>query len=93
MPKPRQIDLICCHDRQGEITPLRLRVKDDDGQYQSYTIRSYKDLSHQGTRITADGIYVTDKTIIFECMIHVFGQEKKVNLYCNEPYLSWTMTP
>ncbi len=92
MPIPKEVDLICCHGMQGEVTPIRLRVKDEDGQYQSYTIKEYRDLSHQGTRIMPDGVYVTDHTLIFECKIAVFGQERKVRLYSNEPYLSWKMT-
>ena len=93
MLQPRPIDLICCHAIDGGITPLRIRVKDEDGQYQAYAVREYRDLSHQGTRFMPDGVYVSDNTLIFECKILVFGREKKVRLYSNDPYLSWVMTP
>ena len=34
MQRPRPIDLICCHGTKGEVTPIRIRVRDEDGQYQ-----------------------------------------------------------
>ena len=88
----KEIDLICLHGTKGEVTPLRLRLKDEDGQYQAYTIKEYRDLSHQGTRLMPDGVYVTNQTLIFECKIIVFGRERKIHLYSNEPYLNWIMT-
>lgn len=89
----RPIDLICCHNQEGEVKPLRIRVQDEDGQYQAYAIKEYRDLSHQGTRMMPDGVYVSDNTLIFECKITVFGRDKLVRLYCNDPYLAWKMTP
>ena len=88
----KEIDLICLRGTNGEVTPIRLRLKDEDGQYQAYTIKEYRDLSHHGTKLMSDGVYVTDKTLIFECKIIVFGREKRIRLYSNEPYLSWIMT-
>ena len=90
--KRREIDLICCHGMKGEVTPLRLRLKDEDGQYQAYSIREYKNLSHQGTKVRPDGVFVTDKTLVFECKIIVLGRERIIHLYSNEPYLEWIMT-
>lgn len=86
------IDLICLHSKDGEIQPLRLRVMDEEGLYQAFSIKSYRDLSHQGARTMPDGVSVSDKTKIFECKIIVFGQAKSVRLYSNPPYLEWKMT-
>ena len=93
MQRPRPIDLICCHGTKGEVTPIRIRVRDEDGQYQAYSIQEYRDLSHQGARQMPDGVYVSDNTLVFECKINVFGKEKLVRVYSNNPYLSWVMTP
>lgn len=93
MQRPRPIDLICCHGAKGELTPIRIRVRDEDGQYQAYSIKAYRDLSHQGARQMPDGVYVSDNTLVFECKIIVFGKEKMVRVYSNNPYLSWVMTP
>lgn len=88
----KPIDLILCHNQDGSIQPLRLRVKDEDGQNQAFTIKEYRDLSHQGARTMPDGVSVSDKTLIFECMILVWGTERRVRLYSHPPYLSWKMT-
>ena len=93
MAKRSKVDLICCHGSEGEVIPIRLRVKDEDGQYQAFSIKEYYDLSHKGTRIMPDGVYVTDKTLIFACKIEVFGIVRRIHLYSNEPYLTWIMTP
>ncbi len=92
MAKPKPVDLICCHGKNGEVMPIRIRMQDEDGQYQAYAIKEYKDISHRGVRMMPDGVFVTEKTLIFECKISVFGCEKQVHLYSNDPYLSWQMT-
>jgi hypothetical protein len=92
MAKPKPVDLICCHETDGKIIPIKVRTKDEDGQYQAYVIKEYKDLSHGGCRIMPDGVFVSDNTLIFECAIVVFGREKTVRLYNNPPNLNWIMT-
>ncbi len=77
----RPIDVICEHTATGEIIPLRLRVRDDNGEYQSYRIDSYKDLSGRGAYDTRDGVYVTNATVYFQCVISVFGKARTVRLY------------
>ncbi len=77
----KPIDVICEHTADGSIIPLKLRVKDDNGEYQSYRIDSYRDLSGRGSYDTQDGIYVTNETVYFLCSISVFGRSKNVRLY------------
>ncbi len=77
----KAIDVICEHTADGEIIPLKLRVRDDSGEYQSYRIHSYKDMSGRGAYDTQDGIYVTNSTIHFLCSITVFGRTRTVRLY------------
>ena len=45
--KRQPIDVICQHNKDGEIIPMRLRLCDDDGEPHAFTIKSYKDLSHK----------------------------------------------
>ena len=61
----KPIDVICEHTADGSIIPLKLRVKDDNGEYQSYRIDSNRDLSGRGSYDTQDGIYVTNETVFF----------------------------
>jgi hypothetical protein len=79
--EPQPVDVIAQFASNGIIRPIRIRVTDEDGQHQDFTIKSYKDLSHQGTRTMPDGVLVTDETYVYECGIEVFGQLKKIRLY------------
>ncbi len=90
--KPVPVDLICAHLRDGSISPIRIRVIDEDGQRQTYSIKEYRELSHQGARIMPDGVYVTNNTLIFECKIEVFGNSKTIRLYNTPPSLDWHYT-
>lgn len=92
IPGLRAVDVICQHSKDGEIIPLRVRLTDEDGQRQAYTIKEYKDLSHQGTRTMPDGIYVTDKSVIFECRISVFDRLRMIRLYYDPESMVWRMT-
>lgn len=66
MDKRRKVDVICQHSSDGNIMPLKIRFEDEDGQWQTYIIKEYKDISHQGTRTLPDGMFITDNTIAFE---------------------------
>ena len=92
MDKRIDVDLICQHSIDGTITPLKIRFKDDDGQWQAYIIKEYKDISHQGTRTMPDGVFITDNTIAFECKIKVFNQLKNIRLYYFNAANKWVMT-
>ena len=37
-------DVICQHKIDGRIIPIKIRILDEDGEYQVYNIRSYKDV-------------------------------------------------
>ena len=90
--KAKPVDVICQHSRDGSLIPLRVRVKDDEGEYQTYRIHEYKDMSHRGTRENPDGVFVTNNTFVFECAIMVFGQRKVIQLYYEPNKTVWNMT-
>ena len=90
--RAKPIDVICQHSRDGTLIPLRIRVRDDEGEYQTYTVQGYRDLSHLGTRTMPDGVYVTDNTLVFECSILVFGRKKMIRLYYEPGGTVWKMT-
>ena len=62
----KPVDVICQHSADGTIIPLRIWLTDEDGMKQTYTIKGYRDLSHQGTREMPDGVYVSNNTLIYE---------------------------
>ena len=89
----RNIDMICQHNADGSIIPLKLRMLDDDGAYQEYRIRAYKDLSYKGnvfdmpdvSRIHSSGIYP------FECVIECFGHKRILKLFYNSYEHTWKL--
>ena len=65
MRVPQPVDVICQQNRDGTMIPLRVRLTDEEGATQTYTIKEYKDLSHQG-----------DKNDAGRCVCH--GQDFRV---------------
>ena len=88
----KPVDVICQHSRDGTIYPLKVRVLDDDGEFQTYTIKDFRDQSHRGTRQLPDGVYVTDNTLVYECHVIVFGRQKMIRLYYEPSGTIWKMT-
>ena len=86
------VDVICSHSTDGTLIPMRIRVKDVEGEYHIYNIKEYKDLSHQGTKTLSDGVYVTNNTFVFECKILVFDVKKTIRLYYELNDTIWHMT-
>ena len=82
----------CQHSSDGNIMPLKIRFEDEDGQWQTYIIKEYKDISHQGTRTLPDGMLITDNTIAFERKIRVFDSIKRIRLYYFSQGMKWIMT-
>ena len=87
------VDVICQHTRDGVMYPIKIRVADEDGEYQTYMIKSFRDLSHQGTREMPDGVFVTNRTMVYECDIIVFGKQRMIRLYYEPNGTVWKMTP
>ena len=88
----KPVDLICQHSADGTIIPLRVRFNDEDGESQTFNIKDYEDLSHQGTRTMPDGVFVTNNTIVFQCKIIVFNAVRVINLYLDKDDMIWKMS-
>lgn len=86
------VDVICQHSQDGALIPIRIRMKDAEGLFQTYTVKEFKDLSHLGSRLMPDGVYVTDDIFVFECKITVFDTKKLIRLYYDTDSLIWHMT-
>ena len=75
------IDVICQIKSDGSAIPLKFRLQNEDGLFETYSIKPYKPVPKQGTRTTKDGIYVSNSTEIYECRVVIFGMERTVRLY------------
>ncbi|MCR5687034.1 MAG: hypothetical protein K6G58_03355 [Lachnospiraceae bacterium] len=76
----RAVDMICQHSRDGSIIPIKVRLTDEDGQVQTYRIKSFRDMSHTGQFQMPNGVFATSSVFPFECRIVCFGKEQTINL-------------
>ena len=65
----------------GKLVPLKISFVDEHGQKRTFIVKRYSNVSHQGTGVRPDGVFVTDKTVAFECLADEKGKERRVNLY------------
>lgn len=89
--KACSVDVICQHKADGTVIPLRLRVRDEDGVYQVYQIKAYREVSNYGTYLMPNESVVTSTVRKFECKITVFRIEKMVVLYYNSYDNIWRL--
>lgn len=77
----RSADVICQHTKDGKLIPLKLRIEDDDGELQSYSIRSYRPLSVGGDVVLPNEVTVAKSIYRYECKLCIWGREKIINLF------------
>ena len=87
----RAVDVICQHTREGNMIPIKIRIQDEEGEFQTYVVKGYKDLSHKGSFTMPNGIMATSTIFPFDCKIVVFGRERIVHLYYNSNDQIWRM--
>lgn len=83
------VDVICQHSRDGTVIPIKIRVVDDYGEYQTYHIQSYRTVSAPNRSSLPDNIIVTNSIIHFECKIITFDTMKKIQLCYNSFDSKW----
>ncbi len=74
----KSLDVICQHKKDGNIIPIKIRLQDEDGEYQSYHIKSYR--CHTLTN-TPDSRRTT--ILCFDCKIIAFGHEQIIGIGYN----------
>lgn len=80
----RDADVICQHNQDGTIIPLKVRIRDDDGEPQIYSVKSYKELSTNGTFRLPNGDGFSGRHLwAFECQIQIFDLRKRIRLFYN----------
>ena len=87
--KRRQAAVIAQHTTDNKIIPLKIRIQDEDGEYQTYSVRGYKLLNAVGKAILPNEVSVTSHIRYFQCKINVFNTEKIINLTYNFNDQTW----
>ena len=77
----RNADVICQHTKDGQLIPLKIRVEDDDGELQSYSIRSYKPMTVGGKLVMPNEVTLKSSIWQFECKICMWGKEQIISLF------------
>ncbi|MCR5099642.1 MAG: hypothetical protein K6B14_11955 [Lachnospiraceae bacterium] len=88
----KKLDVICMMGGDDVVIPLRIRIEDDDGVRQAYSIKDCRDISHRGTCTRPDGVFVTNEMLVFACKIDVFGALRPITLYYDTGKSRWTMS-
>ena len=91
MAKRESIDVICQHSKDGTVIPLKIRIQDDDGEYQAYAIQGFREQERRGGITTKDGVYISSHVTVYECQITTFGYKRQIRLYYNEQSGIWSM--
>ena len=81
MKRVFDVDAICEHRTDATTVPMRFRLMNDEGVYESYSISAYKPVPTHGCYTSSDSVYVCDSTQIFECRVTIFGLQRTVRLY------------
>ncbi|MCR5627584.1 MAG: hypothetical protein K6F99_09700 [Lachnospiraceae bacterium] len=87
----QKLDVICQNTRDGEIIPIKIRLCDEDGMFQTYVIKGYKSLADNGDFTMPNSIVSTSTIFPFECKINTFGQDRNIRIYYNSKDKIWRL--
>lgn len=88
--KDNRIDVICAHTKEGKVIPMKLRVKDEDGETQSFVVQEYRELTYCGGHNPSDGVPVFGNYIVsYECKINVLGKARWLKIAYHSKEMIW----
>ena len=83
------VDVICQHNADGTIMPMRFRLMNEDGIYETYTIKGYRQILRKDVYTTPDGVLTDRREDVFECRVLVLDVYHTVRLYFNKITCKW----
>ncbi len=83
------VDVICEHKSDGDVIPLKFRIMNDDGVFEAYTIKGYRQIFRKDTYTTPDGVTVGTRDRVYECRVVVLDMYKTIRLYFDTINCSW----
>ena len=84
-----KVDVICQFNSDGSIMPLRFRLMNEDGVYESYTIKEYRQIFRKDVYTTPDGLTVYSQDNVYECKVAFLDMYRTVRLYFNKSNCHW----
>lgn len=76
----KQAEVICQYTKDACIIPLKIRLQDEDGELQTYSVRGYRTLNATGKVILPNEVTVSSHIRYFECKLSILGIERIVRL-------------
>lgn len=71
---PQPIDLICQHCMDGSLIPIKMRIRDEDGELQEYKIQGYRVIDNKAM-------------YCFECSIIVRNMKQSIKILSSDGVL------
>ena len=75
------VEVIAEFNYDGTIITMSFSMMNEDGEYESFTIKAYKQVPKKGTYTTEDGVYICNEDLVFQCKIIVLNTERIIRLY------------
>ncbi len=73
------LQVICQHNMDGTMFPIKIQFSDDDGETREYKIKKYKQKGE------------TKSIFPFECIIENFGRAVKIEIFYSSYERKWWM--
>ncbi len=89
----QRIEVICQFKTNALIIPIKIRVVDEDGEFQDYVIKAYKECPLGEDLILPNGVHVRRHLRTFECKIVTFGSIKNIKIYFDAQECLWKLSP
>lgn len=75
------IDVIVQYTKDGDIIPLRIRLEDEDGMIQTFSVKGYRKLVTGGEFELPNGVRAYSDKKAYEVKICVLGIERTIRLF------------
>lgn len=89
MDSSKSIDVICQFKQNGSIIPIKIRMQDDSGEFQSYVIQGYIEYPPGSKYKLPGGFSATNSIHVFKCKVICFGREQILHMYYNSGNSQW----
>ncbi|SFQ08371.1 hypothetical protein SAMN02910358_00677 [Lachnospiraceae bacterium XBB1006] len=88
----KKVDVICQHNADGTIIPIKIRLMTEDGEYQTYGIKGYRLLKGDNKQYSAPEFpFLPPGNTFYECRILTLDKMRTIVLYYHRESGTWTL--